>query len=250
MLFVAPHPDAAPGDALDLDPEEQRHGAKVLRLRAGDAVAAVDGAGRRYPLVVTTSDRRSLAVELTGPPELAPPPGDPGSTLPRIELAVAWPKDARGEAMLGRLVQHGVARVRPLLAEHTGAERRAQRRERLERLAREHLKQCGGAWLPVVDEPAPLAAVLAAWSEAGPAAAPIVLDPRAAVGFGDVLAADRAAGARAVALLVGPEGGWSKAEEEAHAAAGCRRARLGPQVLRIETAAELAVGMAATLLGR
>lgn len=247
MLFVSPQPDAAPGDAIPLDEEEQRHGAKVLRLRAGDAVVAVDGAGSRYRLTVTASDRRSLSVALVDPVERVPRPGDKGSALTHIELAVAWPKDARGEAMLGRLVQHGVARVRPLITMHTGEQRRGARRERTERLCREHLKQCGGAWLPRVDEPAALEEVLAAWS-AEEAPAPIVLDPRAEVGLDALLAGER--GADAVHLLVGPEGGWSSSEQRAQVQAGCRRARLGPQVLRIETAAELAVGMAATMLGR
>jgi 16S rRNA (uracil1498-N3)-methyltransferase len=162
-------------------------------------------------------------------------------------VAVAWPKDARGEDMLGRLVQHGVARIRPLLTERTGAERRAGRRTRLERLMREHLKQCGRAWLPVLDEPAPLEAVLAELVEALPAP-PVHLDPRAAASLATVLAED--GGRPSVGLLVGPEGGWSPAEEALMAASGTRSARLGPHVLRIETAAEAAAAFAATLLVR
>lgn len=247
MLFTAPNPSARVGDPLELDTHEQHHGAKVLRLRAGDRVRAVDGAGGRYRLRVTRADRRELAVELAEPVEHEPAPGEPGALLPRIEVAVAWPKDARGEAMLGRLVQHGVARVRPLLAERTGAERRASRRERLERLVREHTKQCGRAWAATVDEPVPLAALLETWSGELPAP-PLVLDPRAPRPITRVLVDDT--GRAALGLLVGPEGGWSAAEEQAWRACGARPARLGPHVLRIETAAELAAGIAATALRR
>ncbi|QDU83880.1 Ribosomal RNA small subunit methyltransferase E [Planctomycetes bacterium Pla163] len=247
MLFIAPPARPQVGAHVPLDEDEFHHAVKVLRLREGARVPALDGAGGRYELAVERVERRSIELVLGALPTHEPAPGEPGAPLPRIELAVAWPKDARGEDMLGRLVQHGVARIRPLLTERTGAERRAGRRARLERLMKEHLKQCGRAWLPVLDEPASLEAVLAELADTLPAPA-IHLDPRAAGSLATALAEDE--GQPSAGLLVGPEGGWSPAEEALLEAAGTRSARLGPHVLRIETAAEAAAAFAATLLAR
>lgn len=247
MLFIAPPERPEIGARVPLDEDEFHHAVKVMRLREGARVPALDGSGGRYELAVERVERRRIELILAALPAREPAPGEPGAPLPRIEVAVAWPKDARGEAMLGRLVQHGVARIRPLVTERTGAERRAARRARLERLLREHLKQCGRTWLPVLDEPAPLETVLSDLIEALPAP-PVRLDPRAAVPLPVVLCEDQ--GRPGVGILVGPEGGWSPAEEALLDASGTRSARLGPHVLRIETAAEAAAAFAASLLAR
>ena len=65
-----------------------------------------------------------------------------------------------------------------------------------------------------------------------------MLAPGGAAGF-----ADEPAPAGCVRLLVGPEGGWSEAELAAFDAAGCRRVRLGPRILRTETAGIAAIAI-------
>jgi len=247
VLFLERAPDDRIRAPVALSDAERHHAVRVLRLGAGDVVDARDGRGGCYRLRVTRSDRRDIALELAEPARHEPPPGTPGAPLPHIELAVAWPRDARGEDMLARLVQLGVAAIRPLELQHTGADRRADRRDRLERILVENLKQCGRAWLPELAEPAPLATVLAAWNgvEPGPLFA---LDPRAERDLAVHLAGVR--DAAAVLFVVGPEGGFAPPELESLDAAGALRARLGPHVLRIETAAEAACALAACLLER
>jgi 16S rRNA (uracil1498-N3)-methyltransferase len=247
LLFLERAPDDRIRAAVALTEAERHHALRVLRLAAGDVVEARDGRGGCYRVRVTRADRRDITCELAEPARHEPPPGAPGAPLPRIELAVAWPRDARGEDMLARLVQLGVAAVRPLAMQHTGADRRADRRERLERILVENLKQCGRAWLPELAEPAPLAAVLATWSGAEPAPV-FALDPRAERDLATQLVDQR--GAEALRLVVGPEGGFAPPELAALDAAGALRARLGPHVLRIETAAEAACALAACLLER
>jgi 16S rRNA (uracil1498-N3)-methyltransferase len=247
VLFLAATPSAHVGAPVELDESEVHHALRVLRLRVGDVVDARDGRGSLCRVRIARADRHTLAAELAEPPHHEPPPGADGAPLPHIEIATAWPRDARGEDMLARLVQLGAASVVPLETEHTGEQRRATRRERLERILVENLKQCGRAWLPHLGEPRTLAAHLAQ----APAAPSHLLDPRAPTTLAAALAALAAESSpERVHLYIGPEGGWSAAERHLLDQAGVRAARLGPHVLRIETAAEAACALAACLLER
>jgi len=238
-FFLAGDPDAEPPALLE---EEQVHARRVLRLGVGDALIGLDGRGGRWPLVVRDTTGGRFEVELRGSPERDPPPGAAGAPLPWIEVAVALPREKRAEAMLERLTQLGLASLAPLLAERSQGSQRALsdgRRRRLERVAREACKQCGRSWVPEIEAPR----TLEAWLERRAGAAIAVLDPRAGGRLAAWAAEVGRAGARErpLALLVGPEGGFSEAELEGAQRAGARPVRLGPHVLRIETAAEAAL---------
>ena len=240
-LFLAP---AEPGSPPRLLPEELRHARDVLRLGAGDALVGLDGRGARRPLRVRAATRAELELEPTGEAEFEPAPGEPGGP-PRVELAVAWPRGGRGEAMLDRLVQLGAAAVTPLVCRWSGPQEGdpgAGRRARLERVARAACKQSRRAWLPELRE-ARRPAGLAGGAD-GPRL--VVLDPAAERPLGEVLAGEEGAWnrTRPVLLAIGPEGGFDGEEQAALAERGARPARLGLHVLRIETAAEAALAVA------
>lgn len=231
------------GDPVELAPGEAEHALRVLRLGPGDRALGLDGAGGRYPLEIVRAKRSDLEAVLHADPSFEPAPGETGSRQPRVELAVAWPKKSRAEALVDRLVQLGAARIAPLIAARSapGSERLA--RTRLERTAAEALKQCAGAWLPELEEPRGLA------EELGRPGAPptFLLDPAAASSALDSLAglSDRAA----VRFLIGPEGGFEPAELAAARAAGAEPVWIGTRILRIETAAEAACALAGAALG-
>lgn len=228
-LFLEAPPEEG---EVRLAPGEAHHGRNVLRLREGDRVAGLDGAGAEWPLAVAAVERGGLRLERAGEPRRAPP------LRPEVVLLVALPRAGRAEDMLDRLTQLGVARVEPTWFERTQGRERTlgeQRRGRLERAAREACKQSGRLWLPAIGAPASLAERL---EEDGGGA---LLDPEGEV----ELAAWLGRGAReTVRLLVGPEGGPTDEEVARATAAGFTRARLRGAVLRIETAAELACGLA------
>jgi 16S rRNA (uracil1498-N3)-methyltransferase len=247
VLFLAATPPARVGAPVELSESEVHHALRVLRLSVGDEADARDGRGTLCRVRVVSADRRDLAAVLAEPPRHEPPPGQVGAPLPHIEIATAWPRDARGEDMLARLVQLGAAAVAPLETEHTGEQRRATRRDRLERILVENLKQCGRAWLPQLHEPRSLAAYLKDL-DADDAAPRFLLDPRANEHLAAALA--REPSPDRVHLFIGPEGGWSAAERLLLDQAHVRAARLGPHVLRIETAAEAACALAACLFER
>lgn len=231
------------GEPVQLAPGEAEHALRVLRLGPGDRALGLDGAGGRYPLEIVRARRTELEAQLHDEVALEPAPGAPGSRQPRIELAVAWPKKPRAEALVDRLVQLGAARIAPLVAARSapGAERIA--RARLERVAGEALKQSAGAWLPALEEPRDLQQELG--REGSPAT--FLLDPTAELAAGARLLE---LGPRApVRFLIGPEGGFEPSEREAALAAGAEAVWIGTRILRIETAAEAACALAGALLG-
>jgi 16S rRNA (uracil1498-N3)-methyltransferase len=235
-----------------LCPEDERHAVRVLRLGTGDALVGLDGRGGRHPLRVRALRKGSVELEAEGPVELVPAPGEDGADLPWFEIAVAWPRRNRVEGMIGRLVQLGAAAIRPLAARQRGPEEVDGAAPRLERVAREACKQSRRAWLPVLEPP--LSPEDLARHRAQAAVA--VLDPLAALSFDTWLRSLRPAPigvgtrARPIVLAIGPEGGFSEGELDVLLSCGASLTWLGPHVLRVETAAEASMAIAAVVHGR
>lgn len=228
-LFLEAPPEAG---AVRLAAGEAHHASKVLRLRAGDEVLGLDGMGSGWTLRLVALERAGPVLEPTGEVRREPAPAE------RIEVATALPKGGRAEDMVDRLTQLGVDAVLPTWFERTqGPERELppRRRERLDRVAREACKQSGRLWLPGIEDPAPLEERLR-----GTCA---VLDPSA----GTRLVDWRPGTPGSVRLVIGPEGGLTPAEREAALTAGATLVSLPGPILRIETAAELAAGLARQL---
>jgi len=241
------------GTPARLLPEDAQHAVRVMRLGVGDLLLGLDGRGARHPLRIRALHRSELELEPAGPVELLPAPGEEGSPLPWFELAISWPRKVRVEAMLGRLVQLGVAAIRPLIALQRGPEEvHAEAPARLQRVVREACKQAGRAWLPSFEPALATSAFLRAPAPGALAA----LDPRAGLPFDmwlrSLQPSPQGIGTRArpIVLAVGPEGGWSADEERAFLDANAALTWLGPYVLRVETAAEAAMAVAAAVHGR
>lgn len=225
-----------------LSPADSEHAIRVLRLSNGDRLIGLDGHGGAWPLVVAGRSGRKLRLAVDGEPRRAPAPGEPGASLPFLEVAVSLPRGHRAEELVRRLVQLGAARLTALATERGPEHARDGRRlVRLERVAREALKQCGRLHALELRGPLPAEEVLRGAS-AAVRLSPAAERPLAAVleGAGG-LGASRAA---PLVLAIGPEGGWSPREVEWLEASGTRAASLGPHVLRIETAAEAATAIA------
>jgi len=245
-FFLAEAPsEARPGRLL---PEDAEHARRTLRLGPGARIVGLDGAGGRWPLVVRGVERDEVTVALGGEPEREPAAGEPGSPLPWIELAVAWPRKARAEGMIGPLTQLGAAAITPLDARWRGegpAPHRAD--ERWLRLAREACKQSGRAWLPVLGGAATPAELL----EERTASPIAVLDPHRGMAFDTwvrslvpVCGAGPGTRERPIVLAVGPEGGFAPEELELFHLRGATSVRLAPHVLRVEVAAIAALAVA------
>lgn len=213
----------APGRTT-LDGELAHHLARVLRVRPGEEVALGDGAGNTARATVVAAEPRGVVVDV-GRIEHVPP-------LPlQVTLAFAVPRSTRAEWLLEHATEVGVATFQPLWTARTRPQ--GERGERWLRIVRAAAGQCDRAWLPQILPAQELPAWLAGPLPAGRllAAAAGSESPTAIAAGGDV------------ALLVGPEGGFDASESAAIAAAGFVPVRLGPHVLRTETAALLGAGL-------
>lgn len=206
---------------VELDAEQAAHARKVLRVEVGHVLELFDGAGSvAQGRVIETGRRVVLEVDQV---HTAARPG------PWIDLAVAVPKGGRADVMVEKASELGADRLIPLLTDRSVVDPRGGKLERFERLALESAKQCGRNFVMQVDDPTPLKQVLAAADHD----VRLIADPRNPVQNVHSLFA----AAKRVIVLIGPEGGWTEDELNAAFSGGFRGWRLGPHVLRIETAA-------------
>lgn len=219
----APHLPTHLPARLRLDGDEATHLTRVLRVRPGQEVELFDGQGAAVLARVVEADRRAVELECHAPGRADP-------TLPfALWLAVSPPKGKREHHLLEGLTELGVTGHWPLLLRRTEA--RPARPEEQLRWSLEAAKQCGRNRPLVAAPPLDLPALLA---EAPRHALCLLADTVEAAPLREVLARPRPA---SVLVAVGPEGGFDPAERDALRAAGFAPARLGPTVLRIETAA-------------
>lgn len=213
---------------------QARHLARVLRAEPGlrcDVVAD----GRVWSAVVESASDDRVAFQLES--EL---PAD--SALPLTLVLAVWKFD-RLEWAIEKLTELGVARIVPVIARRTEkhlAQAATARVERWRRIAQEAAKQSRRADVPILDEPLPLSQAL---KQPWPGANILLAENERMVLLRDVLPASDA-----VALAVGPEGGWTPEEEQLFAQAGWQPASLGPRILRAETAAIAGTALAASAL--
>jgi 16S rRNA (uracil1498-N3)-methyltransferase len=238
--FLAEDADLRIGARVQLSGDEGRHAATVRRLRVGEQVELGDGRGTVATCVVTGVGRGGLACDVRSV-ATSPLPA------PRIVVAQALAKGARGELAVELLTEVGVDVVVPWAAARCvtrwDAERRVHGLARWRSTARAAAKQSRRAWLPEVREPARITDVVELLRAAarGLVLSEAALQPLAAVEVppvGDVV------------LVVGPEGGLAPEELSAFAAAGAVDVRLGPTVLRTSSAGAAAVAVVSARCAR
>ncbi|MDR1921442.1 MAG: 16S rRNA (uracil(1498)-N(3))-methyltransferase [Candidatus Adiutrix sp.] len=212
-----------PGEEVSLPRDQARHGALVLRLKEGDPLELTSPLGLASAVVAAVAVKPGgarLSVRLTGPWV-----GEAAAAGPKLALALI--QNQRFDWALEKATELGAARLSPLITERTKGSAAAQaagRQARWRRLAEEARKQCGRQTPLEVTAPLTLEELMA-----GPEAG-LFLSPGG-------LAELPAGRADSPLLAVGPEGGFSPAEETALLAAGFLPWRLGPIILRAETAA-------------
>jgi 16S rRNA (uracil1498-N3)-methyltransferase len=223
-----------PGGRVDLAGAAHEHMTRVLRLGAGDAVTLFNGDGSDYPSVILEL-RRGRATVLVG----AAAPARAESPLP-VTLVQGIARGERMDLVIQKATELGATAIRPVATERSVV--RLDEATRLKKLAHWRgiaiaaCEQCGRARLPEVAEPLALAEWLS--RPALPGRLRLQLDPDAP----ESLPA-RAAGAPAIELLVGPEGGLTAGEQDMARQTGYLPSRLGPRVLRSETAAIAALAV-------
>lgn len=226
-----------PASDMPLPAAVAHHAERVLRLAVGDPVTLFDGQGGECAASILAFGKQPLA-------RLGPRLAIECESPLQITLVQALASGDKMDWIVQKAVELGVAAVRPVAAERSvlklAGERADKRVAHWQQVAVAACEQSGRNRVPVVGEILPLAKYLARPFDG----TRLILAPGA-----DGALARKARPTRPLAILIGPEGGWSPAELDLAARAGCEPLALGPRVLRTETAGLAALAAMQTVWG-
>jgi 16S rRNA (uracil1498-N3)-methyltransferase len=224
---------------IELPPAGSYHVGRVLRLRPRAPLLVFDGSGGDWRAEIVSVTGNNVVVRLEN--HL---PGTPESPL-RITLVQGISRSERMDWTLQKAVELGACAIVPVLTGRSvvrlDERQAARRREHWHGIIVSACEQCGRNRIPEIKAPMPLRDYLAETRREG---ARFVLAPAAPVSL-----ANRASVPARIELLVGPEGGLDDAEVAAAQNAGFVPVRLGPRVLRTETASVVALSVLQALWG-
>jgi 16S rRNA (uracil1498-N3)-methyltransferase len=230
------------GAKLTLDERPALHLMRVLRLRAGAPVVVFDGNGAEHDAVLMMTREGRLGLDVGQARAVTPP-----SQL-SITLAQGVSRAERMDYAIQKATELGVHAITPLLCERSVVRLDAEQAERKTAhwtaVAIAAAEQSGRADVPQIAAPGKLENHLATVFDAQDQRLRLVLDPACSNGPTTL-----PANLREVELLIGPEGGLTDTELDLAQRAGYRSIRLGPRVLRTETAAAAAIAVLQALHG-
>ena len=238
------------GATIELGREAANHLRNVLRLKSGEAVLMFNGRDGEWRCELNASGKRALTATIGEQTRSQP-------AAPDLHYLFAPLKHARLDYLVQKAVELGVSKLQPVMTRHTQVAR--VNLERMRANVIEAAQQCGVLTLPEVAEPAELKPLLGRLGaerllvfcdeEAD------VADPVAALAArrrppSALVPAGAAPELMPVAVLIGPEGGFSEDEREALIKIpNVLRLALGPRVLRADTAAVAALTLVQAVLG-
>jgi 16S rRNA (uracil1498-N3)-methyltransferase len=226
------------GAELELPAASARH-VQVLRHQPGDAITLFNGEGGQWQATILRMGRSDVAVRVDTFEAVDREPQR------RVHLALGMPANDRMDWLVEKATELGVASVQPLHTAHSvlrlSGDRATKKQAHWQSVAVAACEQCGGNRVPVVQPVAELAAWLRTASDVAPLRCVLSL-AEGARPLTEVLRATAAD--TPVLFLSGPEGGLSVQEDTQARAAGFVPVKLGPRVLRAETAALAALMLA------
>jgi 16S rRNA (uracil1498-N3)-methyltransferase len=218
---------------LELEPAPSAHIARAMRMGQGDALTLFNGRGGEYAAVITAVSKKAVTVEIGEfrNTELESPLA--------IHLGIAISRGERMDWVIQKATELGVSRVSPLLTQRTEVKLKGERADKKIQHWRQigiaACEQCGRNQLPLIE---PLQA-LPEWLAATKDETKLVLHHRAL----RTEPANTEHKPTRVSLLVGPEGGLSELEISLAELAQFQALRLGPRVMRTETAPLAAIAI-------
>jgi 16S rRNA (uracil1498-N3)-methyltransferase len=230
----------APGQQITLPTQAGEHVARVLRMQPGDPVvlfagdtamefdATLSGVGKRE-VVAVVGEGRALANE---------------SPL-ALTLAQGVARGEKMDLIVQKATELGITRIMPLITERSEVKLDAARAEKRllhwRAVAASACEQSGRAVVPVIEPAIALNAWLGALGEGGPMR--LALLPEGTKRPSELGLAG------AAIIAIGPEGGFGERDRSALAGAGFTGLKLGPRILRTETAGLAAIAMLQALYG-
>lgn len=216
------------GQPVTVEGNSAHYLARVMRVRAGDAVVLCDDTTGEWATRVASVSKREVVLE---PVELL----RTREAVPDLWLCPALLKKDRFDLILEKATELGAVAIHPVVTRRCVADKLNLDRARV--VTTEAAEQCARSALPALAAPVSLDTLLRDWPVGR------------ALFFADELGGDPAAAAFAeagtpAAILIGPEGGFDDAERAAiHAHPAARAITLGPRILRGETAAIAAMAL-------
>lgn len=228
----------SPGAKIELPPVPAHHAARVLRLVRGAEVVLFNGRGGEYPAVLEWVDKDGVSARCREWRDV-----ERESPLD-IRLAQGISSGERMDYTLQKAVELGVTAIQPLAMRRSvvklTAERAARRVDHWQGIVMSACEQCGRNHLPVVANPLDIPQ----WLATAPTGLKLFLSPEAELALNDLPPP-----AGTVWLVAGPEGGFEPEESALITDFGFVPVRLGPRILRTETAALAAVAAMQMLWG-
>lgn len=225
------------GAEISLPPTALQHVVQVLRLRSGDEIILFNGDGRDFAATLLSCHKNGAVAHVGNAGPTEPPP------RLRVYLGIGISKGERMDFALQKSVELGVNSVTPLFTARCVVRldgKRLLNRERHWRgIMISACEQSRRRRLPIL-EPAQSFADWLVHKHAGG----ILLDHRSSTALRDMSIPEQK-----ITFLIGPEGGLTQTERSTAQTAGFTAARLGPRILRTETAPLAAIAAAQTLWG-
>lgn len=228
----------AVGDEIALPPPVAHHARQVLRMQPTRDIILFNGVdGRDYRATLTQVEKRAVIARIISVGEV-----EPAAKLP-IHLALGISRGERMDLALQKSVELGVQQITPLFTERTQVklppQRLQKRMQHWQGIIINACEQSGRCQLPKLHPVQSYYQWLKqeSWDV-------LFMDPEADAGLADIKKP-----APGVCFLIGAEGGFSNEERKAALMAGCTAVRLGPRILRTETAPIAAIAAAQMLWG-
>jgi 16S rRNA (uracil1498-N3)-methyltransferase len=210
------------------------HIARVLRLRAGEPLTLFNGNGAEYSATIVELQRDAIAVEVKQEHAV-----DRESPLP-LTLAQGISRGERMDWILQKATELGGSRIVPVFTERSVVRLDARQAERKlqhwRAIAVAACEQCGRNTVPEIAPPTDILELLG--SRVAPQGTRLLLSPGSNVSLDEI-----SANTGGITVLIGPEGGLTDSEQEAALRSGFTAVRMGPRVLRTETAAVAALSI-------
>lgn len=230
----------ASGATLILDSDTSHYLLRVMRLHRGDRLILFNGNGKEYQAVLMNADRKQATVLI----------GDAGNPQTESVLCVSLgqgiPRGERMDFVLQKSVELGAASITPLVTNrsqvHLSGKRLENRLAHWQGILRSACEQSNRIVLPALNG----VTRLPDWLESRQAQErqhKLVLDPTALCRLKELEPAT------SVSIVIGPEGGLDQNEIKLAVSHGFQRIRLGPRILRTETAALATLAALQTLWG-
>jgi len=218
-----------PGQRLTVAGSAGNHIVRVLRARVGEQLTVFNGRGGEFGAAIEEIRRDTVLLSVLEHRDTE------RESAFELTLAQGISRGDRMDWVVQKATELGVARIVPLFTQrsvvHLDEKQAAKKVQHWQGIAVAACEQCGRNVVPAIDTPIEVYQML----EKGASGTGLLLSPEAPQRLADVQVAGRAT------VLIGPEGGLAQVEQDAALRAGFTAVRMGPRVLRTETAAVCAL---------